>query len=202
VRQADRLRTLLIIGLCLLVTACAVRPPQPSGSEAGMALEQWTPATPPGSWRLSGRASLQLDGEGATASLGWAQADAGYRIDLRGAFGAGSLRVTGDDEGVELLTADGERYTAESPRELVRAVTGYDLPVSFLRHWVTGHPVPWLSGRVRLDAAGHPVMIRQGEWRIAYEGFRSVAGHDLPERLAVERGATSVRIVIGDWRIR
>lgn len=201
-RQAHRSRILLIVGLCVLVTACAVRPPEPSGREGEIALEQWTPPTPPGNWRLSGRASLQLDGQGATASLGWRQAAAGYRIDLRGAFGAGSLRITGGDDGVQLRTADGGRYTADSPRELVRAVTGYDLPVSFLRHWVTGHPVPWLGGRVRLDAAGHPTMIRQGDWRIAYEGFRSVAGHDLPERLAVERGTTSVRIAIRDWRIR
>lgn len=195
-------RAAALMLLCGLVTACAVRPPQPTATDNSVAVETWTPSPVPAAWRLSGRTSLRLEDEGVTATVVWDQSGSEYRIDLRGAFGAGSLRIVGDDDVVRLTTADGERYTADSPRELVRAVTGYDLPVSFLRYWVTGRPVPWLDGRVTPDSAGLPSVIRQSGWRVTYEAFRSVGRYRLPDRVAVAREGMSVRIAIGDWESR
>ncbi|RZU97859.1 lipoprotein insertase outer membrane protein LolB [Spiribacter vilamensis] len=188
--------------LCVLLTACAVRSPQPDSTDAGVALATWEPSPVPAAWRLNGRTSLRLGDEGATATVSWDQSGREYRIDLRGALGAGSLRITGDGDVVRLTTSDGERYTAESPRELVRAVTGYDLPVSFLRYWVTGRPVPWLDGRVIPDPQGRPSVIHQDGWRVTYETFRAVGDYHLPERVAVVRGDMSVRIAIGEWESR
>lgn len=185
--------------LGVLLAGCAVRPPAPEVSDDSVRLADWAPPAAPDAWQLNGRTSLQLGEQGATAALTWRQDQAAYRIDLRGALGAGSLRITGDADGVTVRTADGGRYRAESPRELVRAVTGYDLPVGFLRYWVTGQPVPWLEGRVTLDPAGRPSVIRQGGWRVSYEAFESVGGFSLPGRVAVTRAETSVRMVVRHW---
>ena len=187
----------LLLGL--LATGCAVRPPAPEASDDSVRLTDWTPPPAPAEWQLDGRTSLRLGEEGATASVTWRQDEAAYRIDLRGAFGAGSLRISGAADGVTVRTADGERYHAESPRELVRAVTGYDLPVGFLRFWVTAQPVPWLEGRVTLDDAGRPGVIRQGGWRVTYENFESVSGYSLPGRVAVTKAETSIRMVVRNW---
>jgi outer membrane lipoprotein LolB len=192
----------LAAGLLLggLVTGCAVRPPAPTVSDDSVRLADWTAPVAPAVWQLNGRTSLRLGEEGATASLTWRQDDAAYRIDLRGALGVGSLRIRGDADGVTVRTADGERYRADSPRELVRAVSGYDLPVGFLRYWVIAQPVPWLEGRVRLDDAGRPGVIRQGGWRVRYDEFESVDGYSLPGRVAVTREKTSIRLVVRRWR--
>ena len=200
--KGHRWHALAALLACLLVTACAVRPPQPDSTDDSIALAAWEPSPVPATWRLNGRTSLRLDDEGATATVSWDQSGAAYRIDLRGALGAGSLRISGDGDEVRLTTADGERYKAENPRELVQAVTGYDLPVSFLRYWVTGRPVPWLDGRVTPDPAGRPSVILQDGWRVTYEGFRAVGDYHLPERIAVVRGDLSVRIAIGRWEPR
>ena len=197
-----RLQWWTIPALALLLAAgCAVRPP--AAPEAGriVAVEAWDAPSAPDAWAFSGRTSLRLGGEGATASVSWAQAESGYRIDLRGALGAGSLRLIGDEAGVRLTTADGARYQADNPRELVRAITGYDLPVGFLRHWVTANPVPWLGGRVTLDADGRPRQLQQNGWRVTFDGFSSVADHRLPGRIAVEHDDMAVRLVIGEWRL-
>ncbi|MEX0429908.1 lipoprotein insertase outer membrane protein LolB [Spiribacter insolitus] len=198
-----RWRWLAMAGLVLVLLAgCAVRAPQPVDAGRVVMVEDWDAPPAPDAWSFSGRTSLRLGDQGATATVSWAQDETAYRIDLRGALGVGSLRIVGDEPGVQLTTADGKRYEAGSPRELVRAITGYDLPVGFLRHWVTASPVPWLDGRVTLDEAGRPRLLQQDGWDVTFDGYRPVGGYRLPGRVGVTHEDMAIRLVIGDWRLR
>ncbi len=198
-----RWRSVLMAALfTVLLAGCAVRAPQPPDAGRIAAVGDWDAPPAPDAWAFTGRTSLKLADEGATAAVSWVQDAATYRIDLRGALGAGSLRIVGDEAGVQLTTADGERYRAGSPRELVRAITGYDLPVGFLRHWVTASPVPWLDGRVTLDEAGWPRQLQQDGWEVTFNGYRTVGGYRLPGRIGVTHRDMAIRLVIGEWRLR
>ena len=187
--------------LALALGGCAVRPPASEVASGWQPMGAWTVPVAPPRWQANGRVSLRLDDRAATASIRWHEADGQYRIELRGALGAGRLRVAGGPEGVTLTLADGEQHSADNPAELVRAVTGYELPVGFLRWWITGQPVPWLDGEVRLDRAGRAVALRQGGWQVSLGERRMAAGYALPGRVEVSRDGVQVRLAIRDWTV-
>lgn len=199
--QCRGMAWLPVLVLAMTLGACAVVAPEPEADGEILSVAEWMPPAGPTSWRLQGRTALRVADDAATASLFWRESADGYRIDLRGAFGAGSVRVESAEGAVVLRTADGSRYQAGSARELVRAVTGYDLPVEYLRWWVRGQPVPWLGGEVRVDERGLPQRLEQDGWVVRYEGFSETGGHRLPQRLGVTRGRVDVRLVVRSWEV-
>ncbi len=194
-RRAALLMAVMLLGLA----GCAVQPPAPDAVGDWQAINAWQAPAAPAHWRLEGRVSLRIDNRAATAGIRWRETGSGYRIDLRGALGAGRLRVLGTGAGVTLITADGKRHEADSPAELVRAVTGYELPVAFLRWWVVGQPVPWLPGRVRADNAGRASQLEQAGWQIRYGDGVVADGYPLPGRIEVRRDGVAVRVAVRDW---
>ncbi len=193
-------RLIMVVGM-VLMAGCAVRPPEAPQTMNTVAIADWAVPAAPESWRLNGRASLQWRDEGATAGIVWEQSGQRYRIDLRGALGAGSLRLIGRPEGVELSTAAGDRYLADNARELVRATTGYDLPIEFLRWWVTGRAVPWLEGQVIIDDQSRAREIIQDGWRVALSDYQAVDGDWLPHRLSIDGNQASVRLQVRRWQV-
>jgi len=197
------MRRLLVLGFgALWLTACAVQPPESDPTAESLSVAAWEPPEAPGAWTLSGRASLAFKDEAGTASLRWQESTEGYQLDLRGALGSGRLRLVGQADTVTLTTADGDQHTASSPTELVRAVTGYNLPVGLLRWWVLGQPVPWMDGEVSLNAQGRAVALDQGGWRVRYAQYTRQAGYWLPARVEVRREAIQMRLVIRDWQVK
>lgn len=195
-------RCVAVMAGLVILAGCAVQPPGPEEAVKSLSVEAWQAPPRPDAWTLTGRVSLQIDDEAGTASVRWQTSAAGYRLDLRGALGAGRIRLISEGQGVTLVTADGERHVAGNAAELVRAFTGYALPVGFLRWWVTGQPVPWLGGEVDLDAEGRPVALRQGDWRVRYADATQRDGYLLPGRVEVRRGdGVRVRLIIREWRL-
>ena len=166
-----------------------------------MPLANWSVASFPSHWQLTGRAALRMDDQAVSASLRWQTQASQYQIDLRGALGAGSLRLVGQTDEATLTTGEGEQFTATNAQELVRATTGYELPVGLLRWWVTGRPAPWLGGRVVLDTEQRAQVIRQGGWEITYDRYQMRAGYALPGRVSVQREDVEVRLVIRQWQL-
>ena len=193
---------LLVLGFGVLgLVGCAVQPPASAPAAETLSIEAWQPPASPEAWTLSGRASLQFEDEVGTASLRWQESADGYQLDLRGALGSGRLRLVGSAGMVTLTTADGEQHTAANPAELVRAVTGYALPVGLLRWWVLGQPVPWMDGEVSLDAQGRAIALNQGGWRVRYARHARYDGYRLPARVEVRHEAIQMRLVIRDWQV-
>lgn len=192
---------IVLFWLAIGVSGCAVQPPSAPLADRSIALSDWSVASFPAQWQLAGRAALRIDDQAASASLRW-QAQAGqYQIDLRGALGAGSLRLVGDAHSATLTTAEGEQFSAANAQELVRATTGYALPVELLRWWVTGRPAPWLTGRVVLDAQQRAQVIRQGGWEVTYDRYAMRSGYALPGRVSVQREGVEVRLSIRTWQL-
>jgi len=196
-----RMVALVLVSLITL-SACAVRPPAPHVTGEWQAIEAWQAAPMPSDWLLDGRVSMTAEDQSATVSIRWHEMADGYQIDLRGALGAGRVRVTGEEGQAVLATADGQRHSAGSPAELMQAVTGYDLPVEFLRWWVVGQPVPWLDGRVRVDEAGRALAMQQAGWDVRYDDYQLADDHPLPGRIAVSRNDIGVRLAVQQWDIQ
>lgn len=195
------LRLLLGLLLCGLLVGCALRPSAPVAELREVAAAQWMAVEQPASWQLRGRAALAIDDEGGTASLIWRQSTSDYQIDLRGALGAGSLRLQGDSGGVVLTTAGGERYAAQDARTLLAEVGGYDLPVDYLRHWLMGQPVPGLGGRLMIDPEGKVRLIQQAEWEVRLSDYQMQAGFYLPRRITASGQGARLTLLVRDWTV-
>ena len=151
-------------------------------------------------WRATGRAGITTPRERVSLSLDWREAPEGYRIDLRGPMGSGSVRLEEGPESVTLRHADGRTDRAADAGELLRRFAGLDLPVEVLRWWLRGLPAPGPEPEVlELDSAGRITLLEQAGWRVEYDGWQSDATTALPASLTLEGGDIAVRAVISEW---
>ena len=192
---------IVMLTLAIVLGGCAIQPPSAPSAGKRIAVADWSVASFPTQWQLTGRTALRIDDEAVSASLHWQTQARQYQIDLRGALGSGSLRLVGDANSATLTTAEGEQFTATNAQELVRATTGYELPVGLLRWWVTGRPAPWLTGHVVVDAQQRAQVIRQGGWEVTYDRYEMRSGYALPGRLSVQREGVEVRLSIRTWQL-
>lgn len=180
--------------LSLLFTACSQIPTRPAADWAPPA---WN------AWELQGRIAVRAGEEGWHASLKWQQNGAGYQADLSGPLGQGALRLRGDDAGVTLERANGERDQSTDADALLARHTGWSLPVKGLRYWVLGLEAPGSAADWERDISGRPQILRQDGWVIRYTDFLEQPGlGQLPRRIDMERAGLNARLLIDSWTVQ
>ena len=153
-------------------------------------------------WQFNGRVSLTRGEEGWHASLHWQEQAERYFLKVSGPLGQGGFQLSGDDREVELVDADGQRYTARDADELMRAVTGWQLPVMGLRYWIRGLPAPeGGESQASRDESGRLTRLTQSGWTINYNRYQMVGSVSLPDKLQLLRDDISVRIVVDKWEL-
>lgn len=188
----------LIAGLVL--AGCAVQPPLPEQARLTAFANHQNRVSQISSWSLVGRAAIRTARESGSVSVHWQQlSEERFRIDLIAPFGAGSVRLTGDSQGVRLQTSRGESVVAASARNLLRRYTGYDVPVTALRYWLLGIPAPGPAQVRQLDRYGRLAYLAQQGWRVELLDYRRFSGVELPTALVLERDQVEVKLVIRDW---
>ena len=152
-------------------------------------------------WHLAGRIAATTNGQGWNARLLWEQEVGHYRVQLRGPLGQGAARLEGDDSGVVLVTDNGELHAA-TPEAVLYRQTGWQLPVSGLRYWILGMPVPHSDHRRQLDRFGQLATLEQDGWSIRFQRYHlSADGLAIPDRLVLDNDEIEVRLVIDRWRL-
>lgn len=154
-------------------------------------------------WSVSGRASVQGGGESVSLSLRWDERPDGYRLELSGPFGTGTVRLDGSPDGVVIDDGRGPPQHAETPEQLVEAYTGHELPVSALRDWLVGRPAADLPlDDRRLDRHGRPASYHQDGWTVEYRGWTEAEdGLLLPSRVDVRRTHQQLRVALSGWML-
>ncbi len=150
-------------------------------------------------WHLTGRIGIQTTKESLTASLDWSQQQEHYEINLAGPMGSGSLRLSGDNQQVELLTSKDERFTASDPEVLLYQQTGLRIPVAALRYWVLGLPAPGQVTSQSLDSLGRLANLQQQGWNIDFHRYMQQGELALPAKVFVNNHRAKVRLVIKRW---
>lgn len=154
-------------------------------------------------WTCIGRVGATNGSDSLSASMRWVQNRDGYRIRLSGPLGQGLVDVNGSAAGVALRTSDRETFFASSPEALLDEQFGWRLPVSGLRYWILGLPVPGAEVSSReLDVYGRFRRLEQSGWRIDYLDYVQVGGVDLPSRLELRHPHLSARIAVRRWQLQ
>jgi outer membrane lipoprotein LolB len=154
-------------------------------------------------WTCIGRVGASNGRDSLSASMRWIQNRDGYKIRLSGPLGQALVDVTGSAAGVALRTGDRGTFYASSPEVLLDEQFGWRLPVSGLRFWILGLPVPDAEVSLReLDVYGRIRRLEQSGWRIEYLDYIQVEGLDLPSRLELRHPHLSARIAVRRWQLQ
>lgn len=187
----------------LALTACATRPAATGAEyEAGWRKHKASLETLD-DWQIKGRIAVRSEDDGGSASFDWQQQGDQYRIRLRGPFGQGAVVMNGDADGVWLHRADHSPVFALNPERLLEQQTGWRVPVSGLRYWLRGLPVPDEQHRYQLDNKGYLLDIKQRDWQIDfsnYNAYNALNNRVLPTRLKLHHQPLRVKIIIDAWQ--
>lgn len=153
-------------------------------------------------WRLRGRIGIQTEDDSLNASLDWSQQQEHYDIHLFGPMGSGSLRLSGDNKQVELITSKGEQLTAADPEWLIYQQMGLRLPVAALRYWVLGLPAPGQVDGQSLDIYGRLARLEQQGWEIHFHRYSQYDDLELPAKVFMNNHRAKVRLVIKRWELQ
>ena len=152
-------------------------------------------------WFVSGRAAINNGSESWHVNLLWLQQGDNYQIRLSGPFGAGQVQIKGNNNQVELLTADDERFYSSDIDSLLYARTGVKMPVAELRYWLIGLPSPGRKQAASVDRHGRLSRLQQGDWRVRYKRYMPVNGLVLPRKIFADKEQLDVRVVIDQWKL-
>jgi outer membrane lipoprotein LolB len=173
--------------LILLFAGCATVP---------VAVQR--PAQADAPFAFNGRVAFKQGEKRDNAGVRWVHSSAEDEILLLAPLGQTMARIHRDAQETT-LEASGKRYTDHDMESLMQQVLGWHLPLSGLRYWVTGLPVPGDASIIERDANGQVSALRQQGWEIAYTRYAAATPDALPLRLKLQRDGMEVLLLIDEW---
>ena len=152
-------------------------------------------------WQLNGKVGVQTTRELGSANVDWIQKYNQYTVSLFGPLGMVRFKLTGQANRVTLETADGKRYTANNPEQLLVEQWGFRLPISSLIYWIRGLPVSGMTYTKQLDTYNRLSELVQQGWRIQFLSYVNVGGIDLPNKITITSSILKVKLIIYRWDI-
>lgn len=152
-------------------------------------------------FQISGKVAVQTAKDAGSATVDWLQNPNQFKMVLTGPLGSHRLTLMGRPGRVTLDTAEGKHLSASSPEELLAKYWGFRLPVSNLKYWIRGLPVPGIPSQPQYDASHRLIGLSQGNWHIQYLDYTHKGDMDLPSRLAINSDALRVKIIVYHWSV-
>ena len=193
----------MVAGLaaCSAAVPRATLPPERIASAETEQLAREQALRKQSTWSLQGRIAVANQGKGGSGRIDWQQDGPRFQVALSAPVTRQSWRLSGDDAGARLDGIEGGPREGRDAAELLRATTGWEIPVVALAEWVRGARAQALGpARVAYGEDGRLARIEQGGWAIDYVWNAAMpAGSALPARLTARRGEAQVRLVIDQW---
>ncbi len=184
----------------LFISSCATRQPRVADPEQHWQKHLASVAGLP-SWRVSGRVAVKTEQDGWTASFSWRQTGDDYTIRLHGPLGRGMVELSGNPQRVLLKQSGQPVQSAASAEDLLFQATGWMFPVSGLRYWILGVPVPGQKEQHSLSADGSLQRLDQAGWQTDYKKYHQVEGLNLPAKLHLANGKIEVKLIAREWQL-
>lgn len=195
------LSTIALIGL--LLTSCASnKAPEISVNTAAWKQNQ-TKLNTIDSWRSEGRIAVSKKNEGESASFIWNQFPEQFLLKLFGPFGSGAMELEGTLSGPnkQVILRQGNKTSyAVTAEDLLYKQVKWRLPISGLKHWVKGVPIPdQPTEQLILNADGTLKKVNQLGWEITYSKYSKFENIRLPSKIHLQNNDLEVKLVIRSW---
>lgn len=202
----QRLHLVSLIIAAFFMSACSSLPMDTqsvAGASDPLWLERQARLATIKSWNLTGRLAVNNGAEAWNLDMNWQQYNGNYHIELSGPFGAGKVRLVGNEQGVVLHAPDDQTYQAERPDDLLYTTTGVTMPVEGLRYWIVGLATPGHAGKARLDDKRRLAYLEESNWEVKFRRYTTVNGMQLPDKIFIDRAdrEIDVRLVVDRWKI-
>ena len=153
-------------------------------------------------WRADGRVAIQRGDEGWSAGMRWQKQKSDFQLRLIAPLGRGTYQLAGNQDQVELITPDGQRYYSSDPQTLMAEHLGWSIPLGGAEFWLRGLVAPDPTpAYVRRDETGLLQDLDQAGWRVSVLRRMQVGGFELPAKLFLHYQDLKVRIVISSWKL-
>lgn len=178
---------LLVTSGCQSLRAQSGAPTSSTAPSNGQASDLERPATPAklDNFMINGKigittpASDTQEAQAGSAFYAWGQQNERFAIELIGALGIGKTNIEYDGQTATLVSEKAGTLTASSPDELLKKATGWQVPISQLPYWISGHPTPSDSDQ-KTDANGRLIEATNSGWTAS---FTYAADQTLPNKL-------------------
>lgn len=190
----------LVIFATLLLAACVSLKPMSVGTHDMPWPKRQIQLQAIHSWHINAVMGIHKPGESDIVSASWDQQGDQYIVRLSGPLNSGSARIEGSLNKVTLWK-NKQPISAASPEQLIKQVLGWQLPISNLRYWILGLPVPALASQQHFDAYHHLSCLKQQGWHIRYANFVEINNIDLPTKIWLDNSQIHIKIVIRRWKV-
>lgn len=196
-------KRILILCAAFILTACTTMPASQAPNNQQIPWQQReTQLTNLSAWTVNGAIGIQQKNQANSASLYWQQSNQNnYVLNLQGPLGAGAMKITGTKQQVTMLTGKNKTYTAPNAETLLKAQTGWYLPVSSLYYWAKGLPVPGIPATKKYDQYHHLSQLTQQGWQISYLRYTAVGTIDLPSKIILKKAPFTIKLIFSQWKI-
>ncbi|MGL5387695.1 MAG: lipoprotein insertase outer membrane protein LolB [Serratia sp. (in: enterobacteria)] len=204
IRKVSLLRLIPLASLVL--TACTLTKPGPATSptspqwlaheQAVQQLEQY---------QTRGAFAYLTDQKKVYARFFWQQYTPDrYRLLLTNPLGSTELELNVQKNVVQLTDNQGKRYVSDNPQEMIRKLTGMEIPMDNLRQWMLG--LPGDATEFSLDAQYrlNKLTYKQGDltWVVTYQDYNTDLKIPLPSRLELQQGDQRIKLKMDNWTLK
>lgn len=191
----------LILGFALVLTACATVPAPEAPKNETLSWDNRVQTLESLSrWDIKALIAIRNNREAESASLDWQQNNQNFIIHLFGPLGTNAYTLVGKSGKVQLATPEGKQFSAESPEALLAKQTGWILPVSHLKYWIRGLPVPGVESNKTFDRFHHLTELDQEGWHVQFLRYTAAHHIDLPSKIFISNPELTVKIIISQWQ--
>jgi outer membrane lipoprotein LolB len=159
------------------------------------------------SWQIHARAVISVEAEVYQVGINWQREIDRFVIVIEAPFGQGVFRVESNPQAngqppTMLSLPDGQVFFDDSVESLLIRVFGWPIPVSGLKWWIKGLPLPDTDYSFDLLGDGRLKTLRQDKWLINYLDYFApdTATSSLPRKIYLKHEDLALKIVIERWQ--
>ncbi|HEY5716501.1 MAG TPA: lipoprotein insertase outer membrane protein LolB [Psychromonas sp.] len=189
----------LSIFFAFLIAGCAQIPEQPAETEDWTEHQQQLEKLT--HWTLSGKVAVITPEKRHSLNIYWQQNGDDFHITLTNFLGTTILELKKTAIGTKLIDDEGKVYFGNNSQELIRQLSGLELPIDVLQQWIKGNPT---NAIYLLDENNQLVSLtgqdsENDNWSVTYSNYKKIQQISLPHRLQLNRQNLLIKFAIQKW---
>ncbi|WP_232056457.1 lipoprotein insertase outer membrane protein LolB [Pseudoalteromonas sp. A25] len=188
---------LILLMFFLFISGCAqkISPPKQQMRDWKVSLQSQS------AWQASGKLAFISDTDRQSANFNWHYENGKQHLILTSFIGTRILSLKELAQHSE-LQYDGNTYFDTNSQQLVKRLSGLDLPVAQAPAWLTGtvdNPTNQYDDQARLTSSVWTD--ENGQlWQAQYQQFNLIEGMWLPTRMNLSHNKLRIKIQLNSWQ--